>query len=324
MSRFNFVFRALAFVALMLMAATSAHAQDYPNRTIRFVVTLGPGNSTDVMARLIAYKLNERHGWTVVVENRPGGQYLVGMQNVLQAPADGYTFLAMNSAMPVMPTSMKNLPFDLVKDFIPISRIGSVPLLLFSNRDQPFKTVAELVTYAKANPGKLRYAAFQTGSGTHLVGELLKQRLGLDIRHVPYNNSAFIADMASGNVELGVFSVTTAAPGIQTGQLRPLAILGTKRSPLFPDVPTIQELGFPPMDVDAWGGLGAKAGTPQQVIDLMNKEINEIVQLPDIQEKLKAAGATPAAETSQQFKAKIQSEIDIWAKLAKDADIKFD
>lgn len=314
----------LALAHPLFAAAQSQPAAAFPSRPVRFIVPYAPGTSVDVVTRIVSKKLNERLGWTTIVENKPGGRLTIAMQTVLDAPADGHTLLASASAMPVMPASMKNMPFDLLRDFEWITRTANLQLMLAANNDLPFRNAAQMVAFAKANPGKLRFASFQPGSGTHLVGEYFADQNGIRITHVPYKDSAFAADVAGGSVELAIFSVTTLAPIVQSGRVRGLAILGKRRSPLFPDVSTVGEQGLPDIDVDIWSGVTAKAGTPRPIIDKLAAEINAVLQLQDVREFIQTQGGVAAGEQPAAFKAKVAAEIDMWARLIRERKIPVD
>lgn len=310
-----------ALVSPLLARAQAQGSAGFPSKPVRFVVPYAPGTSVDVVTRIVAKKLNERLGWTTLIENKPGGRLTIAMQTVLDAPADGHTLLASASAMPVMPTSMKNMPFDLLRDFEWITRTANLQLMLAANNDVPFKNAAQMVAFAKANPGKLRFASFQPGSGTHLVGEAFADQNGIRITHVPYKDTSFAADVAGGSVELAIFSVTTLAPIVQSGRVRGLAILGKRRSPLFPEISTVGEQGLPEVDVDIWSGVTGKAGTPKPVIDRLSAEINAVLQLQDVRDFIQTQGGVAAGEPPAAFRAKVASEIDMWAKLIRDRKI---
>lgn len=313
----------IGLAAAGLLATFTAGAQEgFPSKPIRFVVPYGPGNSVDIMTRLVAGKLNERTGWATVVENKPGGRLIPAMQAILEAPADGHTLLGSASSMPPMPPTVKGLPFDLLKDFEWITRTANLQMMLGGARTAPFENAAQMVAYAKANRGKLRFAAYQAGSGTHLVGELLNVQNGIDMQHVPYKDSGFIADLAAGSVEVAVFSVTTLAPVINSGRARALAVLSRTRSPLFPAVPTAGEQGLPEVDSDVWTGITGKAGTPRAIVNRLNAEINAIVQLPDVRERIVGLGGVPGGETPAAFRAKVADEIDMWTKVVREKNIR--
>ncbi|MGE0801418.1 MAG: Bug family tripartite tricarboxylate transporter substrate binding protein [Lautropia sp.] len=294
----------------------------FPTKPIRFVIPYGPGNSVDVVTRMVARKLHERLGWATIVENRPGGRLTIAMQAVLDAPADGHTLLGSVSAMPVMPSAMKELQFDLLRDFEWITRTANLQLMLAAGKSVQFQDAAQMVGYARKHPDELKFAAYQPGSGTHLVGEYFADLNGIRMSHVPYKDSSFATDLAGGSIDLAIFSVTTLAPVLQSGRARGLALLGKQRSPLFPDVPTTAEQGLPAIDVDIWAGITAKAGTPRPIVDRLHKEIDAVLQLPEVKEFIVAQGGLPGGDTPAAFKAKVASEVDMWRKLIQEKKIR--
>lgn len=319
------------FVFLALFGLTGAVAQTvapnqaagFPSKPMRFISPSGTGLINDTWTRLIAQKLSERLGWTTIVENKPGGNYVIGTQAMLNAPADGHTLLAAVSSMPVVQHTMKPAPFDLRRDIIPLSRVINVQLVLVANSAQPFKTASELVTYAKANPGKLSYGALNLGSLTHLAGELFKLVAGIDMVNVPYNGEAMMIDTISGVVQASVTTTSSAVANIRSGRLVALAILGPNRSPILPDVPTVNEAGLPAIDADGWQGLMVRAGTPPAIVDRLHREITTTIQAAEFHGRLTAQGAMPVSETSAQFRRKIDADLESWGKLLSTGKVVF-
>lgn len=310
----------------LLLAGVPAYSQTppaFPFKTIRIIVPSGTGLTNDIWCRLLAQKLNERTGWTSVVENRPGGNYVIGYQAMTNAPADGHTVLSVVSSMPVVQSTMKPQPFDMLRDMMPITRAVNVQLILVSNSEQPFKTAAELVKYAKANPGKMSYGALNLGSLTHLAGELFKLVVGIDMVNVAYNGEALVLDTLSGRLQAAVLTTSSTGSHIQSGRLRGLAILGPSRSPILPGVPTVAEAGLPAIDADGWQGLAVRTGTPQPVFDRLTREMGAVIQSEDFQAKLRAQGALPVSETPEQFRQKIESDLTSWARLVASGKVQF-
>lgn len=316
------VFAGALACAAAVLVADFAVAQTYPSRPIRFVVPAGPGATTDIVPRIVAAKLSERLGWTVVTENRPGGNFVVGTQAVTQAPPDGYTVLAAVSSLTILPSSLKDLPFDVQRDLIPVTRTANLLILVISNPAQPYKTFAEMIAYAKAHPGKLSYGSAAQGSWTHLAFELARRQAGVEMVNVPYRDATFFNDIISGVVPVGVNTVSTVLPAVKAGKLNALAIIGPKRSPQLPDVPTVGEAGVGEVDADAWLGIMVRAGTPASIVNTLNREIVAVLRLPEVQKQLVNMGAVPAPETPEDFRRKFDGDIARWAKLIREAGIK--
>jgi tripartite-type tricarboxylate transporter receptor subunit TctC len=310
----------------LLAAGAQALAQTppaFPSKAVRVIVPSGAGLTNDIWCRLLAQKLNERLGWTVLVENRPGGNYVIGYQVMTNSPADGHTVLSVLSSMPVVQHTMKPQPFDMLRDMLPITRAVNVQLILVANNEQPFRTAAELVKYAKANPGKMSYGALNLGSLTHLAGELFKMVVGIDMVNVAYNGEALVLDTISGRLQAAVLTTSSTASHIQSGRLRGLAILGPSRSPILPSVPTVAEAGLPAIDADGWQGLAVRVGTPQPIFDRLTREMTTVIQSEDFQARLRAQGALPVSETPEQFRQKIESDLNSWARLVASGKVQF-
>ena len=307
-----------------LSATVPAAAQSWPSRPIRFVVATGPGNSTDIVMRLVALKLKDTRGWSTLVENRPGGNFIIGSDHVAKSAPDGHTALAAVSSLTVMPTSTKDLPFDLLRDFAPVTRTANLQAMLYTGPAFPARSVAELIAYSKANPGKLNYATQSAGSVTHMTGEVLKQLTGLDMQNVPFKDTTGVTNVMNGVVSVGIVTIPTIAALVQGGKLRALAVLGPKRSPIFPDVPTLAETGQPELDADAWLGVMLPGATPEPIVGEMNRAIVAVLRLPEVREQLLKLGAAPVGETPQEFRRKLETDVKTWARIAQQANIKFE
>lgn len=310
-------------VCLPLVAA--AQASDFPTKAIRIVVPFPPGGATDAAARLVAVKMGERWGQPVVVDNRPGAGGNVGSDIVAKSPADGYTLVMGVTGSHAINTSLySKMPYDPVTDFVAISQVAVVPNVLVVHPSVPANNLAELVALAKKEPGKLDYASLGNGTAAHLGMEMLKSAAGIDITHVPYKGSApAVSDLLAGQVQMMVDGLPSALPHVKAGKLRAIALTSLHRAPALPDLPTIAET-YPGFYADAWSGLFAPKGTPQPVVDKLSAEVQRILKLPDVREKLAALGAEPVGSTQAEFTAHVRREIDKWAKVVKTSGAKVD
>lgn len=302
----------------LLLLSIPALAQDYPSRPVRFILPYGPGIATDVLARVVTAKLAERLGWTVVVENRPGGRFIPGAQEVLKSPADGYTVFVIGNSITVL---AKVLPFDIVKDFTAVAKLSSLNLCLVTAPNAPYKTVADLIAFSKANPGKLNFAGSERGSNNHLGGEFIKHVTGIDMQHIPYKDTSYIADIMARRVDLGVMTLTSVSSALNSGALRGIAVLGAQRDPTFRDIPTFAEFGFPLIDLDAGNGFMVKAGTPAPIVERLNREIVAVLELPDVQERFMKMGAIAQTGSAEEYGRKIISDVALWQKVMTQAKI---
>jgi len=317
--------RLCATIGLVALSAIgAAQAQTWPTRPIRFVVATGPGNSTDTVMRLVASKLQTTKGWSTLVENRPGGNFIIGTDHVAKSAPDGYTALGGVSSLTVLPSSTKDLPFDVLRDFAPVTRTVNLQSMIYTGMAFPVRTLPELVAYSKANPGKLNYASQNAGSVTHMTGEVLKVLTGLDMSNVPYKDTTGVTHVMTGVVSVGIVTLPTVTGLIAGGKLRPLAVLGPKRSPALPDVPTIRETGLGDMDCDAWLGVLYPAAVPPAIVNELNRAIVAVLQLPEVRDQLIKLGATPVGETPQEFRRKIEGDIKTWSEVVKKVGIKFE
>src|SRR5262245_23011023 len=314
----------LAFAVLLLLAsAAAAQTSDYPNRPVKLVAPFAPGGPVDAVARVLAPKLSERFAQQFYVENHPGGSGNIGTSLVAKAPADGYTILVISSTLVVNPSLFTKLGFDTTTDLAPVSLVGVSPQVLIVHPSVPAASVKELVAWVKASPGKLSYAHAGTGTPGYLAGEMLKQAFGLDLVAVSFNGGGpAITATIGGHTPILYTSISTAAGHIKQGSVRALAVTGAHRSPALPDVPTLAEAGARDQESDIILGLLVPGGTPQAVIDRLNRAIIAIVAMPEVRERLAALGFEPIASTPGEFADRIKWEIDKWAKVIRAADIK--
>ncbi len=319
--------RALLLSPLALaLPAGAVRAETYPAKPIRFVVPWPAGGVADTVARVVADKLSERLGQRLVVENKPGAAGNIGMAQVAAAPADGYTLvLTPTGNLTVNQSLFKNLQFDTARDFLPLTLLATVPNVLVVGKSLPVKNVTELVAYAKANPGKLSFASPGAGSGAHLAGELLKAEAGIDMLHVPYTGIApAMNDVVGERVSMMFLGISSALPQITAGALKPLAIAALQRSPQLPDVPLVADSGFPGFDVTSWYGIAVRSGTPPEIVDLLYREIVEVLKLPDVKERFTGMGVEPGALSPAAFGDLVRSESKKWGDIIKRADIKIE
>jgi tripartite-type tricarboxylate transporter receptor subunit TctC len=313
-----------AVLALLLFTASQAAAQSYPDRPIRLLVGFAAGGPTDIAARVVADRLSEAWGKPVIVENVTGAAGNVATDRVAKAAPDGYTLLAAASATIVTnPSLYAKLNFDPVKDFAPITQVVTTPNILIVPNDLPVKSVAELVAYAKAQPGKLSFGSAGVGTSQHLAGELFKTMAGIDIQHVPYRGiAAVVPDLLAGRLTIVFGNISAMQPLAREGKARALAVTSPQRWPSVPDLPTMIELGYKDFDSSAWFGLMAPAGTPQTIIDKLYREAVRILARADVRERFGALGMEPIGNTPAEFAAAIAAETPLWAKVIKDAGVK--
>lgn len=308
-----------------LPLAAAAQASDFPTKAIRIVVPFPPGGATDAAARLVAVKMAEHWGQPVLVDNRAGAGGNVGSDLVAKSPADGYTLVMGVTGSHAINTSLyTKMPYDPVADFVAISQVAVVPNVLVVHPSVPAKNLAELMALAKKEPGKLNYASLGNGTAAHLGMEMLKSEAGVDIAHVPYKGSApAVSDLLAGQVQMMVDGLPSALPHVKAGKLRAIALTSLHRAPSLPDLPTIAET-YPGFYADAWSGLFAPKGTPQPVVDKLSAEVQRILKLPEVRDKLAALGAEPVGSTQKEFTAHVKKEIDKWAKVVKTSGAKVD
>lgn len=316
------VLAALAWCIAVHAAHAAEDASTYPSRTVKIVVGFTPGGATDVTARLVASKLTEALGKPFIVENKPGAGSNIGTEQVVRAKPDGYTLLVATVANATNMTIYKNLGYDTARDLSPIVHVMSSPSVLVVTPSLPVKDLRSLIELAMSEPGRLSFASSGTGGSTHLAGELLKMRAGLDIVHVPYSGAApAMADVIAGHVSMGFMASLGALAQMQSGQLRPIAVAHSRRLAELPDVPTMAEAGMADFEVSSWNGLAAPAGTPQPIIDKLNAEVNKILALPEVQRHLQVLGAQAVGGSSRQFAEHVQNQIQKWREVIQAARI---
>lgn len=310
---------------VLLLAADAAASQDYPAKSLHVIVPWPPGGSSDTAARLVGQKLTERWSREVIVENRPGAGTTIGNALVAKAPADGYTVLVTASTLVISTFIYANLPYDVERDFAPVTLLATAPSVLVVHPSLPAASVAQLIALAKQRPGQITYASGGSGTSDHIAAELFKSMAGVDLTHVPYKGAApALTDVVAGNVKV-MFSITiTALPHVKSGRLKPLAVTGQQRSSLLPDVPTVAEAGVPGYHFETWIGAFVPAGTPREVVAKLNREMASIVRLPDVQARLRGMGAEPVGSTSDEFRRQIGSELSTLGKLVKSIGMKVD
>jgi tripartite-type tricarboxylate transporter receptor subunit TctC len=314
-------FLQLAGAAAALAVANPARAETWPSQPIRFVIGFPPGGGADIVSRIMAAWLSQRLGQQVFVENKPGASTNLSLQAVANAPADGHTivFIAASAAVNVSLFAKQSAD---VRDITPVAGLVDFPLVLVAHPGFPPKTVAEVIAYAKANPGKVSIGSFGTGTTSHVSGELFKQLAGIDIVHVPYRGgAAMVTDLLAGRVQLGIDVLTGELPHIQAGTIRAIAFAGRNRYPVLPDVPTIGET-MPLYVANSWAGVGVPRGTPTEIVARLNREINAGLADPGIKARFVDAAATPMPFTPEEFSAYVRSEIDKWAGVIREAKIK--
>ena len=318
-------FALVVLSTLGLWIAPASAADAYPNRPIKMVVPFPPGGATDVIGRVIAQKLQERLGQPVVVDNRSGASGNIGADAVAKAPGDGYTILMAALTSHSINSSLQRLPYDLEKDFTPVSIVGDVPLVLVVHPSVPAKTLQEFIALVKKQPGHYTYASSGAGAPQRMAAEQFKRQVGVDMLHVPYKGSGpAMTDLVGGQVLTMFETVPAALPFIKSGKLRPIAVTTAERVPMLPDVPTVAESGLPGFQVTSMFGILVPASTPKAIVDRLNKELGEILKLPEVKEKLLQQGAIATYTTPEQAAKRIHDEIARWAKVVKEGNIKAD
>jgi tripartite-type tricarboxylate transporter receptor subunit TctC len=313
----------LVTIGVCALAATAAHAQTYPAKSIRMIMPFPPGGPTDIVGRLVAAKVSEQIGQSVVADSRPGASGNVGLEIASKSPPDGYTIVLSSPVIALSPLLYGKLNYDPWKDLAPIALVGAVRNVFVIHPSVPAQTLKEFIAIARKNPGKLNYGSGGIGTTTHLAPELLKSLEKLNIVHVPYKGSGLaLIGLASGQVDMEVLAAPAALGQIQAGRVRALAVLSAERMPDLPNVPTAREQGFANFDISVWYGMLAPAGTPREIINRLNAELIKAVTAPDMKPRLAQAGVEPLTSTPEEFGNFIRSEAARFEKVIKESGIK--
>lgn len=315
---------ACAAATLAFLCTAAAYAQNYPNKPIRWIVAFSPGGGGDTLVRTVARKLSDALGQEVVVDNRPGAGGNIGYTIVARAAPDGYTLLhGYIGNLAIAPNLYARLPYDPVNDFAPISEIATAPNIFVSHPSVPANNLGEFIAYAKANPKKVNFASPGIASAGHLAGELLKTAAGIDMVHVPYKGAGqAVIDLLGGQVQVMFSSMTAVIPHLSSGKLKAFATTGLRRSPTFPDLPTVAESGYPGFEATSWHGVLAPAGTPKPIIDLLHNEIIKVLESSDVKERLNNLGMEIIGSSPQAFREYIKRESQTWGKVVKASGMK--
>jgi tripartite-type tricarboxylate transporter receptor subunit TctC len=314
---------ALALAGICFAAATGA--QPYPSKPIRVIVAFPPGGIADFAARSVSQKLSESLGVPVVIENRPGAGGVTGAEVVARAAPDGYTLLVTSISHTINPSVRKNLPFDAMRDFAPVTLLTDAPNFLVVHPSLPARSVTELVALARAQPGQITYASSGSGTSTHLSGELFKSLARIDIVHVPYKGGGpAVIDLIGGHVLMMFSTLPSVLQQVRAGKLRGLAVTGARRFPAAPEFPTMIEAGIPGFEVSGWSGMFAPAGTPREAVGRLAAEIAKILRAPELKERFFVQGAEPVGNTPEEFAAFVKSEIAKWKKVVEFSGVRAD
>jgi tripartite-type tricarboxylate transporter receptor subunit TctC len=309
-------------VLVLLAGGGSTQPPGFPSKPVTVIVPAPPGGTADISMRIIAHKLNENLGQQIVVDNRPGAGGIIASQLALKATPDGYTVLMNYTSHAINPSLYKKLPYDTVKDFAPVTLLGVTPLVLVVHPSVPAKTVAEFIAYAKANPGKLNYGSAAIGGASHLGGELLKIKAGIDIVHVPYKGgAAAAADLMSGQIQMLMDSLLPLQPHIKAGKMRPLGVTSVKRTEISPDLPSIAET-LPNFESSAWFGIVVPVATPRDVVNRLNAEFVKVLRMPETREKLTQQGFEKVGNSPEEYAAFLKSETAKWSEVVRIAGVK--
>ena len=312
------------FVCLAFALVASAYGQDYPSKPIRLLIPFAPGGAVDTTARILTQKMDERLGWKWVVENRPGGNGFIATTAVAKSAPDGYTLLmAHTGEFAVNPALFANVPYELERDFIPITMVTDAPMLYLANAQAPFNNFRELVAQAKAKPGTITFGSAGNGSINHLAGEWLALAAGIKLQHIPYKGGApAAAAVAAGDVHMGVMAVPGATPHLKSGRAKVIGISTARKSPLDASWPTPRDAGIPDLDASIWVGLFAPKGTPQAIVDKLNSEVRKTMDLPDVQKRFTETGSETVGMSSAEFLTRIKSDADRYKRVVQQAGVR--
>ncbi len=314
---------AASLYALVMALPAWAQGQTYPQKPVKVVVAFTAGGTTDILARTVTQQLSEKLKQPFVIDNKPGAGGNLGTELVVRSAPDGYT-LIVNSVGPIAvnPTLYGKLPYNPLTDLVPIVQIADVPNVLVIHPSVPANTMEELIAYAKANPGKLNYGSTGIGTSSHLSSFMLSKRVGFEATHIPYKGADALKDLLAGRIQFMFATIPSVMTHITAGKLKPIAVSSLKRSRSMPEVPTVVEKGFPQFEAGSWFGFFAPKGTPDAVISMVNKAVNEILQVPAIEQQMIAQGADPAGGTPAQFGQFVQREHDKWRVIVRDSGAK--
>jgi tripartite-type tricarboxylate transporter receptor subunit TctC len=315
----------VATPGLALTSAVSARAQTagaWPNKPIRLIHPWAAGGGGDIVARLLSEKLQAELGVQVLVENRPGAGGNIGAQLAARQPADGYTIMTTAGGFAIAPSLFRNLGYDPLKDFVPVTKMASAPLLVLVRADSPLRSMADLVALAKRDPKGVSFASFGVGSPSHLIGESINRTAGISMTHVPYSAGNAATDLQGGQVTVAILDALSQTPQVKAGRLRALALNGSQRLPSLPDVPTLNESGLP-FDLVGWHAMFAPAGTPREIVERLNRLTNQIMALPDLRSRLFELALFPVQPptTPEQWGAMFRSDVQAWGDLVRSAGV---
>ena len=313
---------AAALAAPTLVAAQAA----YPSKSIRLIVPFPPGGGTDMIARTVAQKIADQNQWTLVVDNRPGAGGNLGVDAASKAPADGYTLvMGQTSNLAINPSLYAKLPYDPLKDLVPVALVSSAPIVMAAPANSPYKTFDDLVKAAKAKPDGLTLGYSGNGTVAHLAGELAESAAGIKLRHVPYKGAAqAMTDLVGGQIDFYMSAVPTLLGQVRNGKLRAVMVTSLKRSDQLPQTPTLAESGYKDFEAVTWFGVLAPAGTPQAIVQQLNKAINDALLVPEVAEKLRSEGGEVLGGSSEKFAALLRAEVPRWARIVKDSGASLD
>jgi tripartite-type tricarboxylate transporter receptor subunit TctC len=316
---------AAACIALGLITAASAQNK-YPTKPIRLIVPFPPGGGTDILSRLIANKLTETVGWQIVVDNRGGAGGNIGLQAAAQAAPDGYTMvMGQTSNLAINPSLYKKLPYDPLRDFVPVSLVTASPIALVVSAKSPYRTLGDFVAAAKAKPGQVTFGSPGNGTVAHLTGELFQRTAAIKYVHGPYKGAAqALPDLLGGRIDLYSGSLETAAPHMKAGTIRALALTSLQRVPVVPEVPTVSESGYKGFQAVTWFGILVAKGTPDAIVQRLTAEITKVLQQPDVKERLAASGGLPVQTGPKEFAAVLSADLPKWARIVKESGAKVD